>query len=316
MFIVRPYTATDYDDFARIDAATLSTAIWSESDWHTIHPPCDDSPEAKRYVALETASSKIVGYGAVMLTEPSNFDVIVDPAWQRRGIGKTLWEHMGRDLSAFGTATVSPWIRVANVAGCFFAESLGFTVVSEAGAVQLFLSSVDLARFAPATGRLAQQGIQLTTLAAEKENPDHIARFYELFAEVEKDVPGYLPGNRTTYEGCIAELEQPGMSPETVFLAKKGGAYVGLSIIGRRVSAGDVRFAGGTNCISQHLTGVHPFYRRRGIASALKVHALRYAKERGYERILSNSDNPAMRGLNRKLGFRVGPWLIYSKRLR
>jgi hypothetical protein len=43
------------------------------------------------------------------------------------------------------------------------------------------------------------------------------------------------------------------------------------------------------------------------------MQTIEYARHHGFERILTNSDNPAMRALNRTLGFRAGPWLIYSK---
>jgi GNAT superfamily N-acetyltransferase len=107
-------------------------------------------------------------------------------------------------------------------------------------------------------------------------------------------------------------IEQPGMQNESVFIATHNGEHVGLSILGRRVTEMDVRF-GGPSSLSQHLTGVRRAYRRQGIALALKLRTIEYAREHGFERILTNSDNPAMRALNRKLGFRAGPWLIYNK---
>ena len=111
MFTVRPYNRADYDDFVRIDAATRSTAFWGEADWHPVHPPRDETPDANRYVAVHTPSSRIVGYGAVLRAEQSNLDVMVHPEWQRRGVGRTLWERMRLDLSAvFEAATVGPWV--------------------------------------------------------------------------------------------------------------------------------------------------------------------------------------------------------------
>jgi len=64
------------------------------------------------------------------------------------------------------------------------------------------------------------------------------------------------------------------------------------------------------------LTGVLPEYRRRGIATALKVKTISYAREHGFRRIFTNSDNPAMKVLNAKLGFVSGPWRVYRKNLR
>ncbi len=190
---------------------------------------------------------------------------------------------------------------------------MGFTRVHQDGAVQLSVADADPTPFAAVTARLAEYDIVVTTLAAEQEKtPDCRAKFYGLFQEVEKDVPGYSPATKTTYAQCMQELEQPGMLPESVFIATHDGEYVGLSILRRKVTHQDIRFAGGPDCLSQHLTGVRPDHRRRGIALALKLCTVEYARQHGFRRILSNSDNPVMQDLNRKLGFRTGPWLIYN----
>ncbi len=315
-FQIRPYTDEDYDDFLRIDTRTQSREFWGEADWHPIHPPCPETPEANRYVAIDTASSQIVGYGAVLLATQSNLDVMVHPEWQRRGVGRALWERMQQDLSAFGTVSVGPWVRAANPVACAWVEAMGFSHIQPDAKVQLSVSAADLSRFASVPARMEQQGITLTTLAAEKQtNPDCLTMFYTLFQNVPPDVPGYTPDPTPSYEQCMQDLAKPGMQLESVFIAKHSGKYVGLSILGCRVTAEDIRFAGGANCFSQHLTGVHPDYRRRGIALALKLRTVEYAQQQGGERILTSSDNPAMRDLNQKLGFRTGPWFIYSKTL-
>ena len=324
MFVVRPYTRADYDDFARIGEATQSTAYWGESDWHTIHPPCAETPGVSRYVAVDPESSQTVGYGAVVLAQNSNLDVMVHPDWQRRGVGRALWEQMREDLSVHSepsSVTVGPWVRAANVSARRWLESVGFEQVHQDGAVQLFVADADLQAFPSAEDALAEQGIVITTLADEKKrSPDCLISFYDLFREVEKDVPGYSPESGTSFEGCLKELTRPGMTWDGVFIARrdslngKAGEFVGLTILRQKITEQDLRFAG-PGSLAQHLTGVHRDYRRRGIALALKRRTIAYARANAYECILSNSDNPAMRALNQKLGFRTGPWLIYQHTL-
>jgi GNAT superfamily N-acetyltransferase len=319
MFTARPYAdVDDRDAFRRIDAATRSTTYWSESDWQPIHPPRADSPEeARRFVAVHTPSGRVVGYGAVLLSAQSNLDVLVDPAWQRRGVGRLLWERLRGELKAFGPgATVGPWVRSDNMPGRRWLEALGFAHIHKDGPVQLRVADTDVSTLPEKTRTLADQGVVLTTLAAETAadpGGDALARYVALFREVEKDVPGYSAARATTAEQCVRELERPGMDPSLVFLARHRGEYVGLSIVGRRVSEDDRRFAGGPNCWSQHLTGVRRDFRGRGVARALKMHAIACARQHGCDRLLSNSDNPAMRALNASLGFRPGPWLIYHR---
>ena len=319
MFTVRLYTPADYDDFVRIDAATQSTAYWSEADWQPIHPPQDATHEARRYVAVHSESSQVIGYGAVLMTQQSNLDVLVHPDWQRRGVGTLLWEQMRRDLSPFGQVTVGPWVRAANTGASRWLLALGFSLVHQEGAVQLSVGNADLSPLAGVAQQVAQRGITITTLAAEKKagtgdanDQECLAQLYDIFQEVEQDVPGNSLRPRTTYEQCMYDLEQPGMLPESIFIAKHGSRYIGLSILGRKVTESDVRFAG-PNTLSQHLTGVRRAYWRRGIALALKLCTVEYARQHGFERIVSNSDNPAMQALNGRLGFRPGPWLVYNK---
>ena len=314
LFLIRPYTSADYDAFVRIDTATQSTAFWGEADWRPVHPPKDETPDAKRYVAVHSASSEVVGYGAALLSAQSNIDVMVHPDWQRRGVATLLWEQMRRDLLASKVESIGPWVRVDNVPACRWVESIGFTHVNQDGPVQLFVSAADDSRLALATDELARRGIVLSTLADEKQtNPDALTEFYDLFVDVGIDVPGYTPEMRATFEQCMKELAAPGMDLASVFVARHEKRYVGLSMIGRRETPDDMRFAGTDrpDCLSQHLTGVRRAYRRQGVARALKLRTIEYAKRNGFQRILSNSDNPAMRALNKELGFRTGPWRVY-----
>jgi GNAT superfamily N-acetyltransferase len=51
------------------------------------------------------------------------------------------------------------------------------------------------------------------------------------------------------------------------------------------------------------LTGVRREYRRQGVATALKVQTIAYAKQHGFREIVTKTANPAMLSLMEKLGF-------------
>jgi GNAT superfamily N-acetyltransferase len=64
------------------------------------------------------------------------------------------------------------------------------------------------------------------------------------------------------------------------------------------------------------LTGVRRAYRRRGLALALKVRSLAFAKEQGYRRVITEneSNNRGMLHINEELGFVKNPaWIHYVK---
>ena len=85
------------------------------------------------------------------------------------------------------------------------------------------------------------------------------------------------------------------MAPEAFFLARIEAECVGLSFLGPEEVAGEVR---------QGDTLVHPSWRRRGIATALKVRTVEWARAQGYTAILTNTANAGgMLAINLSLGF-------------
>lgn len=62
----------------------------------------------------------------VVLDEATLFNIAVDPAWQRRGFGKQLLEHLIAELEARGVLTLWLEVRASNKGAIALYESLGF----------------------------------------------------------------------------------------------------------------------------------------------------------------------------------------------
>ena len=93
--------------------------------------------------------------------------------------------------------------------------------------------------------------------------------------------------------------------PTALFL--DGADYVGLTMLWRDSTRSDKLVTG--------LTGVLRSHRRRGIATALKVRALTYARERGIVEVdTDNEDNNPMYQLNLQLGFEPVPAMVEMRR--
>ena len=91
------------------------------------------------------------------------------------------------------------------------------------------------------------------------------------------------------------------------FVALANETPIGLSVL---------TAASRPDWLDQRLTGVLPAYRRRGIALALKLRGLAYARAHGCRFIRTDSavQNAAMRGLNRQLGFvEHTAWVFYKQ---
>ncbi|HVS82958.1 MAG TPA: DUF3471 domain-containing protein [Pyrinomonadaceae bacterium] len=94
-------------------------------------------------------------------------------------------------------------------------------------------------------------------------------------------------------------LNMPYVLPDAYFIAKDGDQYVGLS----DVSLFDALPGG----VTQGFTGVLRKYRRRGIATSLKLREIEYVRAHSYK-VIQSFNRPAQSAvlaLNQKLGFQI-----------
>jgi len=89
-----------------------------------------------------------------------------------------------------------------------------------------------------------------------------------------------------------------GLDATACFVAITPNGWVGYTLLDTAHSE--------RSLLRQSWTGVIPSHRRRGIGTALKVLAIRYAEKHGYEAIATTirSTNLARRALNQRVGFR------------
>jgi GNAT superfamily N-acetyltransferase len=121
--------------------------------------------------------------------------------------------------------------------------------------------------------------------------------YWTLETALMKDVP--LPGEYKEPDIEVFEqhLESPGFCWEGAFLALVDGEIAGMASISP--CPGDPAVG------STALTGVLRGHRRKGIARALKIHCLQWAKTQGVEFVVTdNEENNPMYLLNVELGFR------------
>lgn len=244
------------------------------------------------------------------LPEPSrrpgqcHFSLAVAPAHRRLGIGGDLYqcaERFARGRNAallytsYGETTDAP-------AGPFL-SARGFAPLERFLPSALDLAAFDPARFADAARRVEEQGLRLLTYAEWGDSPHNRHGLYALeqaarASQPFREVGPYLPAPFETWEKEFA-----GWDPETIFLAvaAPGGVLVGV-----------------VTGLEWYFTGVHPDWRGRGIATALKVRCLSEAKRRGVTvmETENHEENAAMLAVNRKLGFVFGvPEVACIKRL-
>jgi GNAT superfamily N-acetyltransferase len=168
---------------------------------------------------------------------------------------------------------------------------------------RLDVAAFDAAPFVGAVERVERQGVTITTLAAELARDRAVlADVYELHVTCNRGQHEIDPVTPPRFDAFVAdEIEGPRAIPAAWYLARDDDRLVGLSTLERLTGTAEALEAG--------YTAVRPTHRRRGIALALKLRTIAYARDHAYRYIETNSNanNERMLNINGALGFRPRP---------
>ncbi len=310
---VRSFRDEDYAHLASIGTASFPDSPVSEAEIRHNDGAWDHGRYwLVRFVA-EEPSGEVVGTGRMshMAYEfhPQKYLMFltVHPDRRRRGVGSILFDHVLTELNARSATAVRTWVQKETMTDSVeFLSHRGFREVQRGWESRLDVAGFDAARFAGAEERAVGQGITLTTLAAARErDPEALRRIYGMINAILPDAPAVDQITPVTYEQWLGfDVETPKALPDAFFLAKDGARYVGLSFLQRRLEQPEV--------LQQELTGVLREYRGKGIAMALKLQTVKYARAHGYREIRTGNDtrNRPMLRINEAMGFVKQPAAI------
>jgi mycothiol synthase len=193
-----------------------------------------------------------------------------------------------------------------------FFEQHGFKRIAEEKVSTLDVTQFDPAQYEAQLARVREAGIAIVLLRdLQQRDPDWQRKVYDLAITVNRDIPSTGEKHYPPFEEwCNTYLTGPTFDPDTYFVALDGDTYVGYSYGNINAESAPVQFMTG-------VTAVRREYRRKGIATALKVHIIRLIKTRGVEEIFTTNDsqNP-MYQLNLHIGFVPQPsWVRMEKAL-
>jgi GNAT superfamily N-acetyltransferase len=216
-----------------------------------------------------------------------------------RGVGSALYRDVSTWLRQRGIQEVSAVVPEDDPAGIAFAEHRGFHEHSRSERLVLDLIGLEPPAIAP------PDGIEIVTWA---DRPDLIRGIYEVAREVSPDIPGEEDAIVEAFEDWLAhDMQGSGDRPEATFVALAGDEVVGYA---------KFMLTEAQPTTAHHdLTGVKRAWRRKGIAGALKRTQIAWAKEHGYEQLLTTPElrNEPSRRVNQRLGYRPAPGKVIMR---
>jgi len=318
-FEISEFKADDYGTLARVFGSIFPDYDRTVEEWKFDDESLDKTKyHFKRYTCTSPDTREPVGFAQLQhvpwMYHPKKlwFDIFVDPKHQRKGIGSALYDRLSQDFKALGIIISWTGVKEDVPYPIEFAKKRGFHEKMRAWESRLNPATVNPAAFAKYVEKASQNGIHIVTLADEaKRDPDAYRKLHALVQKVSEDIPRPEQFTPVSFEQWSAfEMKSPNLVPEGYMIAKHGDNFAGMSTVWR-----DQKHP---KWLYQGLTGVVREHRGKGIAIALKLKVVDYAKSHGYEKLKTwnDSTNAPMLGINVKLGFKreVG-WITLEKNL-
>jgi GNAT superfamily N-acetyltransferase len=193
------------------------------------------------------------------------------------------------DARTFGATALQARVRDDKPGALAFIRRRGFNESHRMGAYRLDFGQAGVYDFQTAFARLRDSGIEVTNLAAvREEDPHYLERFHELYSAAREGWPdpdpdpnGPIPVPFERVKHWLGEVTLP----EAFFIARHAQRYVAFT------SVFDIG------------TGVHPEHRCRGIATLLKAGSIADAQRRGFWGQTTSTASPAMQTVLERLGY-------------
>lgn len=261
--------------------------------------------ETRRLMAAVDEDGRIAGFSDAVREpwmKPGEFylSIVVDPGARRGGIGTVLYDDAHRFLQEQGATRLRTRVRDDMPESRRFAERRGFVIDRHVYASTLDLTTFDERPFAGRVERAEAQGIRFLTLADAGNTVEAQRKLYELNRRTGRDIPG-SDGTFPPFEDFRRFVfEARWFRADGQILAADGDRWVGLAAVG---------YTEETRMAYNAFTGVDREYRGQGLALALKLLAIRRAREFGATSMRTGNDsqNAPILAINRNLGYRPEP---------
>ncbi|MBV9282744.1 MAG: GNAT family N-acetyltransferase [Chloroflexi bacterium] len=249
----------------------------------------------------------IVGYGSLVQMwwterrDAYRINIGVEPDFWGQGIGGRMCGRLMEEARNLRAAILYGEVREDRPWARSFAASRGFEPTGHSLRMsRLDVHTANLDGFEDAPARLEREGIRVVTLREAGLADGFLRAFHHMEQEAIKDEPSSETSSETPFDLWRERiLHAPGMSPDHAWVALDGDRPVGDAFLQRR----------GERAAFNNGTDVARPYRGRGIAKALKLRQILWARENGVDCFYTGNDvtNKPMLSINIRLGYRPLP---------
>src|SRR5579885_1978311 len=313
-FVIRTYLPAD-----RIALSHILRATWDDEGAIGYFGAAEDFTSQvsfRRTVVAEASGqegARILGFGMVGVSSyHPNFaylKIIVDPSYQRRGIGSALYAHLVKLLEARTSLPIKTATYEDQEHALAFLHHRGFHEW-----MRTYLPILELARFDPlplteARARVAARGYQVYSMADLAEDPRRNEKLadvhYQIYASIHPD----NPPSAALYEQRFQAFLGDNVLPEAMYVALRGEEYMAIA---------SLRTSAQSATLEQGLFGVLLACQADGLdlMLALIFLEIEYAKKQHIQRIAAEIDDRDTLGmaLLQRLPFQSGPaWVTLVK---
>jgi mycothiol synthase len=228
--------------------------------------------------------------------------VVTDPDSEHQGIGRRLGEHLVGRAKTAGANRIYTFVMENRPRSLEFAKRQGFEPTGKGEQLsRLDVQQANTAGFIGEERRLRNQGIMIRTLEELGAADETVLRrLYTLDSATHDDVPASEVFHIDPYDiWKESYLFGHGRSADTCWIAVEGELFLGLARIQRW----------GEDAATNAFTGVAREHRGRGIARALKMRTIQWARENGVKHCYTGNEgeNKPMLSINISLGYQMLP---------
>ena len=311
---LRPFNSDDYARLAAFHALVEPDYPVSAEEIRRHDQVRDPKIKMNRFLAEQ--GGETVGLAlysqASSLYHPQKFflRIQVHPTHRRQGIGSRLYDHLMEALEPFNPILLRGDAKENRPESVRFWLSRGFVEEDRDWESRLNPQTFDVSPYAHLDEKMRHAEVSIQPLSTLMDaHPNYERILYDLDWELTQDEPLPEAPTRRDFEVYRKYFDLPDFIPDALQVALYKGRWRGFSEL--EGSEGNPKHLyNGFTAVGRELRG-------KGVATALKVKNLIWAKERGYTEIKTwnNTFNAPMLAVNNKLGFVRQPAGINFKKV-